>query len=170
MKVVCLLEPPFWFVPVAAVARHVNPLRCPPWEDCPAMSRALVARFIATADLEARPWDWGRDAVSTVTTHMQRRDDRDEHYHAKRVAYLVLNPSPVPIDLEIPALGIGYYPEYPVVDGNHRLAAAIYRRDRWIAIRYGGGMDEFEEMFPFRRRPAVADIQRLKTEETPRGH
>ena len=46
--------------------------------------------------------------------------------HADRVAYLVVFGwcEPVQVDVGIP--DIGFMPQWPIIDGNHRLAAAIF--------------------------------------------
>jgi hypothetical protein len=66
--------------------------------------------------------------------------------HIGRIAYLVLNPdlTPIEIDLGIPTLG--YSPEWVVVDGNHRLAAAIFRGDKTINATCSGEVDLIKEL------------------------
>lgn len=58
--------------------------------------------------------------------------------HAARIAYLVENPAsdPVSIDVGVPSLGCAV--SWPVVDGNHRVAAAIYRQDETVLAEVSG--------------------------------
>lgn len=63
--------------------------------------------------------------------------------HAARIAWLVVNgwEDPIELDFGIPSLG---YSWYPLLDGHHRLAAAIFRQDPWIPANCSGSMDEIE--------------------------
>lgn len=68
--------------------------------------------------------------------------------HPARIAYLVLNPASDPIELDIGCPSLGYWgPSWPVLDGNHRLAAAIYRKDDSIAALVAGELDHAFELF-----------------------
>lgn len=68
--------------------------------------------------------------------------------HAGRIAYLVLNRADDAISLDIgcPAFGTAGT-TWPVLDGNHRLAAAIYRKDKVIAGVVDGCLDYALEVF-----------------------
>lgn len=63
--------------------------------------------------------------------------------HAARIAWLVVNgwEDPIELDFGIPSLGHSWY---PLLDGHHRLAAAIFRQDPWIPANCSGSMDEIE--------------------------
>ena len=65
--------------------------------------------------------------------------------HVQRVAWLVVNgwDDAISVDVGVPSLG--YYVEWLVVDGNHRLAAAIYRGDLGILTSPAGDMDLYAE-------------------------
>ncbi|MBM5458724.1 hypothetical protein H8F21_14240 [Pseudomonas sp. P66] len=81
------------------------------------------------------------------------QDDRlaplpDGDDHPARIAYLVLNPASDPIQLDIGCPSLGYWgPSWPVVDGNHRLAAAIYRKDDSIPALVDGELEHAFELF-----------------------
>lgn len=62
--------------------------------------------------------------------------------HAARIAYLVVHPSeePIEVDFGIPALNC--YVDWPITDGNHRLAAAIIRGDKSILADVAGDWEE----------------------------
>lgn len=67
--------------------------------------------------------------------------------HAARIAYFVkygFN-DPVSIDVGVPALR--YFPEWIVVDGNHRLAAAIYARYSTVHSEISGDIEYAKELF-----------------------
>lgn len=66
--------------------------------------------------------------------------------HAARIAWFVLNGwnDPIEVDIGIPSLGC--YVRWPVTDGNHRFAAAIFRHDKTIAGSFGGDLNLGEEI------------------------
>lgn len=59
-------------------------------------------------------------------------DGPARRWHAGRIAWLVENPSPEPVWVEIHGRDVG------LEDGNHRLAAAVFRGDPDIACRVWG--------------------------------
>lgn len=64
--------------------------------------------------------------------------------HAARIAYLVVNKTYEPIDLDfgVPSIGNTCY---PLLDGHHRFAAAIHRGDEWITAKCAGEVSEIEK-------------------------
>ena len=73
--------------------------------------------------------------------------DEKSNDHAARVAYFVQFgwDDPIQIDVCIPSLG--YHTKELVTDGNHRLAAAIYRGDKKIVAEISGDINDATEMF-----------------------
>ena len=73
-------------------------------------------------------------------------DFLDHAFHAKRVAWLVVDGwnDPIHIDVGVPSLG--YEPDYVVDDGNHRLAAAILRGDETILAECSGDVKLIDEL------------------------
>ena len=67
--------------------------------------------------------------------------------HAGRIAYLVLNIATDAISLDVgcPSLGLPT-PSWPVLDGNHRLAAAIFRKDVTILGSVDGELGYAEQL------------------------
>lgn len=65
-------------------------------------------------------------------------------YHIQRVAYLAINgwADHIVVDLGIPAFGL--HVTWPIQDGNHRFAAAIFRGDKSIFASVGGQTDWIE--------------------------
>lgn len=64
--------------------------------------------------------------------------DADRETHIRRVAYLAVHgwEDPIEVDLGIPSMN--FLPDWPIQDGNHRLAAAIFRGDRSIMAEVSG--------------------------------
>lgn len=67
------------------------------------------------------------------------------HQHAARIAWLVTNNWSEPIEVDVGVPSLGYEPAWPVTDGNHRLAAAIYREDVAIAADCAGETEVIEK-------------------------
>lgn len=66
--------------------------------------------------------------------------------HIERVAYLVRHPNLEPIDIDVGIPVLRYAPDWPITDGNHRLAAAFYRGDKTIKADISGQIDYIEEL------------------------
>lgn len=67
--------------------------------------------------------------------------------HAARIAYFIVNGFKDPISLDVGIPSIGYCPEWIVVDGNHRLASAIFLEQPFIPVQFSGSVDFFKELF-----------------------
>lgn len=98
------------------------------------ITRAEVSHRIQLGDFEANPYD-----LSKISW---RRKD-----HIRRVAYLVVNPSGDPIDIDVGVPALGCYVPWPVRNGYHRLGAAIYRMDEFIPINFSGDLGYAVELF-----------------------
>ena len=72
----------------------------------------------------------------------------EKEQHIERIAYLVLNHDPTPIDIDVGVPSLGYYPKWIIEDGNHRLSAAIYRQEKYI-FAYCSGEDRVIEGLKF---------------------
>lgn len=58
--------------------------------------------------------------------------------HVLRVAFLIKNPHPDPIELDVGIPSLGSWPSHPICDGNHRFAAALFLRRAWIWASVSG--------------------------------
>lgn len=113
------------------LARLCDPFETSPWAT--PVSREAVQRAIETGRLVSAPLPG------------------NEGDHAGRIAYLVVNPADDPIDLDVGVPELGCDVDWPVVDGNHRLAAALFREDRDIAVTWAGSSVLFEQQFAVKR-------------------
>lgn len=116
---------------VAKLRRVCDPFRGACWVDPHLTQREVRACLKAGILLErsysaAGEWNWTREQ------------------HAARVAYLVVHPDPTPIEVDVGIPSLGCHVDWPVTDGNHRLAAAIYRRDPFILVDAAGACDIIE--------------------------
>lgn len=109
-------------VPLDQVLGLANPLKDWPW-CCQAPSAEELKSLLQTAAPEPCP-------VHT---------DEPASRHAGRIRFLVENgwPDPIMLDVGIPILGYAG-PEWPITDGNHRLAAAALRGDATISVDVSG--------------------------------
>jgi hypothetical protein len=115
-------------VPLGRILAVTNPLTDPPWHDGTEVCETGVAAALAERRFERQPYS------SDMTT--VAREDWTSRRHEERIAWLLANPSPDPIEVEISAYG-----DAEVDDGMHRLYAAAMRRDETVLIRIGGFID-----------------------------
>ncbi len=74
------------------------------------------------------------------------KDNDDREHHVARIAWFVVHgwEEPLGIDVGVPSMGCCI--AWPVIDGNHRWAAAIYRDDHTIRAEASGAVDEIEKL------------------------
>lgn len=112
------------FVPTVRLSKDFDPFVDPPWHDGQGVSREGVASAIRDGRLGTKPY-----SVSVFAP------DWTKEMHEERIAWLVVNPTLDPLEIEFSAAD---YLEMSIDDGNHRLAAAIYRGDELVPIQIGG--------------------------------
>jgi len=66
--------------------------------------------------------------------------------HVSRIAHLAVNGWEDAIHLDVGVPSLGCVVEWPLVDGNHRLAAAMYRGYQDILAEVSGQVDYAEEL------------------------
>ena len=103
------------------------PFDTPPWSGSDGFSKAAVQKALTQQQLLAT--DWEKEKLS----------DNTEWLHAKRVAWFVQNGWHTPISLSFSPQG-----GWPVLDGNHRLAAAVFSQDAAILANVNGWLDLIE--------------------------
>lgn len=114
-------------VPVKNLKRICNPFEHCVWDIPKPVTIDEVSMVLATGAMAA---DYDEDL-----------HDKSSIDHAQRIAYFVHNgwQDPIVIDVGVPTLG--FNPDWIIWDGNHRLAAAIYRGDKFIEAEIGGDVD-----------------------------
>jgi hypothetical protein len=115
-------------LPVIKLRKVANPFVTFPWDDG-FLSRKEVTKAIKHHKLESRPY-----SEAFVN-------------HNERVAYLVVYPASDPISVDVGVPSLGFIPNWIILDGNHRLAAAIYRNDKTIAAMVSGEDDYAFDLF-----------------------
>lgn len=86
------------------------------------------------------------DANALYSQPLNGNPDVAPELHAGRIAYFVEHgwKDAIGIDVGVPSLGC--HVRWPVQDGNHRLAAAIYRGDKTILADVDGSVDYAAEL------------------------
>jgi hypothetical protein len=107
-------------VSVCRLAKDWNPLKKDPW--CKGLNRGLVAAALHNLEFCTSPV-----AVSVSAEK-----------HAARIAFLILNEDATPIEIDVGVPHMGCHVEWIIEDGNHRLAAAIFRKDEYIKANISG--------------------------------
>lgn len=122
-------------IPIPKLRNHCDPLDCPPW-GCGAVPRAAISEAIKEGRLNTTPFSEG----------LPGGYDSDIN-HAERIAYFVVHgwEAPIEVDVGVPALLC--HVDWLVQDGNHRLAAAIYRGDSTILAFVDGCVNYAFELF-----------------------
>lgn len=89
---------------------------------------------------------WGRRFRYEPFSLLSESEKSDKLYHVKRIAYFVEHGwnDPISIDVGVPGLS---EPEWLIEDGNHRLAAAIYLRDKEILAEVSGSLEHAKMLF-----------------------
>ena len=97
-------------ITISNLKKVFNPFRNKPWDGNYIFNREVITKLIRNNDLESRTWDYGDD--------YQTNGPYDELYHARRVAYLVVNKDDYPVSLDVGIPSMGFYPQHIVFDGS----------------------------------------------------
>ncbi len=65
--------------------------------------------------------------------------------HITRIAWFVVHGWNDPINIDVGVPSLGCYPIWPLMDGNHRFAAAIIRGDNVILANMSGAVSEISK-------------------------
>ena len=111
-------------IPTKNLQNQCDPFRCNPWRHWIKLTRRDVRTAIQIQQFIDHPQEYQGSHWDDIC----------------RIAYLVVHgwQDAIQIDVGIPALRC--YVDWPVLDGNHRLAAAIYRRDPTILASVSGSI------------------------------
>ena len=85
--------------------------------------------------------------LSSLPHDPSRRNLSTRRYHIQRIAWLAVNgwTDPIQIDVGVPELCS--HVDWIVIDGNHRLAAAIVRGDKTISAAVSGSVGYALQLF-----------------------
>jgi hypothetical protein len=121
-------------IPVNRLKVQCNPIANPPWDEDTFFSGPIFRNGITKAIKENR-------LISQYNFPSEPRT------HMERIAYFVVHgwKDAIQIDVGIPFMQC--YVNWIITDGNHRMAAAIYRKDEHILAAVSGSLDYAEELF-----------------------
>lgn len=119
-------------VPVKKLARLCNPFVTPPWG---------IGKVTLVMVIEALMNGVVKDAQLPVPANSTPK------IHAHRIAFLVEHPAIDPIEVDIGVPDLGYIPDWIVIDGNHRLGAAIIMGKETIPACVSGDIDYGYRLF-----------------------
>lgn len=125
-------------VDVAKLRELADPTLDWPWNSVPPKPGTVDRTFLS--QFEQRP----------IPLHMTETAGFDSTPHFGRIAWFVTHgwDDPIEVDLGIPFLGY-HGPEWPIIDGNHRLYAAIVRGDAAITAWLSGDVEHALERVGF---------------------
>lgn len=127
---------PLNLIPVDRLLELCNPFVNPPWEEVASLSVEGIRAAARDGFIEPRSYsDGDRSRTWTVEDHIAR------------IAYLVIHGWDDPIDVDVGVPSLGCWLDWPVTDGNHRLAAAAVRGDTYIVANMSGSCDYMKELF-----------------------
>lgn len=112
------------FLPTLKVLAICNPLRRSPWDGV-SVTKKMVLKCLDNRRLHSMP-----------VAH-----EASAEMHAQRIAFLVEHGWTDPIEIDVGVPSMGCHVDWPVLDGNHRLAAASLRGDLEILAMVGGDLD-----------------------------
>ena len=112
---------------------NLSPFDQDPWELPEPITRDEVQRAI----------DDGSHAQATEPW----TDIYDREYHVRRVAHFVVEGWEDPLDMDLGVPVLGFVPEHPLHDGNHRFAAAIFRGQASVGASVSGQIQGWIDHF-----------------------
>ena len=121
-------------IPIHAICKHCDIYKDNPWNYSIDIKLTHVQECIENNVFEYRSFDTMSD------------DNKESYHHAARIAYLVINPDFKPIEIDVGIPGICDI-DWFIMDGSHRLAAAIYRKDKFINADVSGSVDLAKRLF-----------------------
>lgn len=124
-------------VPIGRLRAFCDPLATPPWTD---RAGAQIAP-IHVAEVQS-----SIDRGDFLTSHWGRKSSFSRGQHIARIAALVVAHDATPIEIDLGFPGHGYFPPWPIFDGNHRFCAAIVCRDQFIAANLRGDAQHIENV------------------------
>jgi len=129
-------------VSVKRLRELCDPFDTPPWEGAASLTVDGVHQAMQDGFVLAQAYSNG-NRVSTWTVEE----------HIARIAYLAKHGWEDPIEVDVGIPHMGCYIDWPVTDGNHRLAAAIVRGDKHILACVAGCTETMREELGRMLRP-----------------
>lgn len=127
-----------------------------------------VARLVALCDPFSNPWGSRPFTVKHVERAIQEGQLLDLPYpedrswsreqHIQRIAWLSTYGWEKAVEVDVGVPSQGCVPFWPLLDGNHRLAAAVVRGDTYVLSSVSGDIDYAHSLFGVDVSEAASDV------------
>ncbi len=125
-------------ISVKSIRKLCDPTQNDVWS-CGIVAQSLVAQCIQQGRLiDHEEWE----ALNAEALYIPSAEE-----HASRIAYLATEGWEDPIEIDVGVPSLGYFPKWPLEDGNHRLFAAIFKKHETIDATFAGDLDLVSELF-----------------------
>jgi len=116
------------------------------------MSIAIAVDILANIcnPFVGQPWPGHVVTMENVSRALKERyliSEPTDTDHAARIAYLVENEATDPIEIDVGVPSMGCHVAWPIEDGNHRFAAAIYAGRSHVNCNVAGSLEYAMELF-----------------------
>lgn len=129
------MSPGHQLVSVSRLSEVCNPFAAPPWADVTPFGLDAVRRAIEEGLQQELPY-----SAATSAAPWSMAD------HIARIAHLATHGWHEPIEVDVGVPFLDCWVDWPVTDGNHRLAAALVRGDAFILASVAGCCDYIREL------------------------
>lgn len=137
-------DPGYRLVSVSRLSELCNPFANPPWED--------IAGLTVEGVLQAIKDGLGKTQAYSADTHANQWTVDD---HIARIAHLATVGWEDPINVDVGVPFMNCWVDWPLLDGNHRMAAAMVRGDAHILASVAGCCQHMREVLGRSLKPRV---------------
>ena len=134
-------------IPVSVLRNIWDVVKYPPWGE---PFKPVIEEDVRNAVLQ-KSW------TSRHMRPLNNNEETREFDHVRRIAWMVMHPPEDPILIETDEI-------YPIVDGYHRLYAAIIRGDEMINVSISGYDDDIISLFGKDVLDRIAGLNKLNPE------
>ena len=131
-------------VSIQKIRQQWDPFETPPWDGVDHLTESDIIKAIACKTMMSSPFSQNK---------MEPKKEWTKQDHINRIAWLVVNgwDDHIVLDVGVPELNLCV--QWPLVDGNHRFAAAIVRKDTVIECEIPGSEHHIQSLFFEKEKP-----------------
>ena len=145
-------------VPVAHLAQLWNPYACWIEQATPIRPDEVQACLEAGEEALVETPLWSQLLYGKRSQRIGAAENRQRHI--RKIAYFVRHVATDPIELDVGVPALGCHCDELVVDGNHRLAAAMFKGERTIPAHVSGSVRTAQEMGLWHPNAAAQELER----------
>lgn len=131
-------------VPVARLAELWDPYACWPEQATPIRRAEIQACLDAGEEALTETPSWTQVLYGPPAQRISASENRQRHI--RKIAYFVRQVATDPISLDVGVPSLGCASDELVGDGNHRLAAAMFRGDATIRAHVSGSVHAAQDL------------------------